>query len=84
VIKDIENIRELAKSITPKTPVERDMINKIIETAVTLKHGLSYMENKLSHTENLLSEALDIMDNVHLYDTDLFREISAHLYGEEE
>lgn len=36
---------------------------------------------KLNDCENLLSEAHDLMDDVHCYDTDLYHEISKYFEG---
>lgn len=61
-------------------------------TALQLSNNLDKFElvevsdiaNMLSRAESLLSEAHDLMDNVHCYDTDIYHEISKYFYGEDE
>lgn len=39
--------------------------------------------HEIKKLRELLAEAHDVMDDVHLYDTDLYNAISEHLYGED-
>ena len=47
-------------------------------------HEIERLIEELSEAESLLSEAHDVMDDVHLSDTELFREISKYFNGEED
>lgn len=40
------------------------------------------IDNKLNQCESLLSEAHDMLDDVHCYDTDLYEEITKYLYND--
>ena len=42
------------------------------------------LHSQLTECETLLSEAHDLMDDVHCYDTEVYEEISKYFYGEEE
>lgn len=42
------------------------------------------IKDRLERAEELLSEARSLLDNVHCYNTEIYREIGIFLYGEEE
>ena len=42
------------------------------------------VKERLSDAEGLLSEAHDILDDVHCYDTETYRDISKYFNGEDE
>ena len=42
------------------------------------------LQQRLSTAESLLSEAHDVLDDVHCYETGVYVDISKYLYGEEE
>jgi hypothetical protein len=45
---------------------------------------VSCLREDLEEARNLLSEARNIMDNVHLYESEIYKEIGNFLYGEDE
>jgi len=49
-----------------------------------VKSPLEELQDKLNQAESLLSDARSIMNNVHLYDSNIYREIGIFLYGEDE
>ena len=49
--------------------------------ALSMFHEIERLRNRLSECESLLSEAHDVMDDVHLYDTELYEEITRYFYG---
>lgn len=53
------------------------------EDVTKLLAEVERLQTKLSNVESLLTEAHDVMDDVHLYDTALYVDISKYLYGEE-
>jgi len=42
------------------------------------------LRSQLSEAEGLLTEAHDLMDNVHCYETDVYKSISVYFNGDEE
>jgi len=59
-------------------------IRKLANEVLILRGRTKALGDSLSTATNLLSEAHDIMDDVHLYETDLYREISKYFDGEDE
>lgn len=59
-------------------------IRKLANEVSMLRGRTKALEDSLSKATSLLSEAHDAMDDVHLYDTDLFDEISKFFDGEGE
>lgn len=51
------------------------------ETLEKLVAEIERLNAKLGECETLLSAAHDIMDDVHLYDTELYEEITQYFYG---
>ena len=47
-----------------------------------LLQKMETIKEKLNKCENLLSEAHDLMDDVHCYDTEIYHEISRYFNGE--
>jgi hypothetical protein len=51
------------------------------ETLEKLVAEIERLNSKLGECETLLSAAHDVMDDVHLYDTELYEEITQYFYG---
>ena len=49
-----------------------------------MEEEMTKLKEKLNRAMDLLSEAHDVMDDVHLYDTELYNEISEFFEGDEE
>jgi len=54
------------------------------EDVTKLLAEVEALKAQLSDVETLLYEAHDMLDNVHCYDTDLYREISKYFNGEDD
>lgn len=50
----------------------------------SVEHERDVLRHKLDMAESLLTEASSMLNRVHCYDTNLYREIHKYLYGEEE
>jgi hypothetical protein len=60
-------------------------IKKETETLWKVSPNLQWLieqVEKLDRCENLLSEAQDVLDNVHCYETEVFQEITRYFEGE--
>lgn len=66
---DLNMIKERAKKATSGETLEK------------LVAEIERLNAKLGECETLLSAAHDVMDDVHLYDTELYKEISRYFYG---
>lgn len=51
---------------------------------LSLVDELERVKGRLSEADNLISEAHDLLDDIHGYDTETYRDMSKYLYGEEE
>jgi hypothetical protein len=51
------------------------------ETFEKLVAEIERLNAKLGECESLLSAAHDVMDDVHLYETELYEEITQYFYG---
>jgi DNA polymerase III epsilon subunit-like protein len=64
---------------TPHNAIVLDYTEKYSQKKTQVK-----LEEKLSEAESLMSEAHSLLDNVHCYDSDIYREISKYFNGDEE
>jgi hypothetical protein len=62
----------------------RDNMDTLFNTIDRLIKELESKNAQLSEANDLLGRAHDLLDNIHGYDTDVYRDISTHLYGEDE
>ena len=51
---------------------------------LSLVDRLEETQTRLSEADGLISEAHDLLDDIHGYDSDVYREMSKYLYGDEE
>lgn len=50
---------------------------------LAMYHEIEELREKLSEAESLLSEAQDVLDNVHCYDTDIYHAITRYFDGDD-
>jgi hypothetical protein len=46
-------------------------------------YKIEQLTERISEADNLLSEAHDLLDNVHCYDTETYKTISRYFYGDD-
>lgn len=63
------------------TKADAEFIAHAREDIPRLVAEVERLSKRLSEAESLLSEAHDVMDDVHLYETELYEEITQYFYG---
>lgn len=62
----------------------RENVDYLTSTIRELSKEVTRLESRLSEADYLLSDAHDLLDSIHGYDTDTYREMSKYLHGEDE
>lgn len=82
--KRIVSVGQTRKHVKGDAEANVEFIAAVREDIPKLLAEVEALTAKISEAESLLSEAHDIMDDVHLYDTELYVDISKYLYGEDD
>lgn len=65
--------------------LDREKAQEVAEHILSeLGINVKQLQSRLDEAEGLLSDAEDLLDNIHGYDTDTYRDIQAFLNGDDE